>query len=67
MSEAKPKCPECGVEGVEHFASKESRQRSKSNDPWFIVIYCDACGYVYEVVSKHVFAQTSTKVVFPDP
>ena len=66
MSDVKPRCPECGVLGVEHFVSKESRQRSRSNDPWFVVVYCDECGYVYNVLSKHVFAQTSTKVVMPE-
>ena len=61
--EIEPKCPDCGVSGVEHFASRESLQRSRTRDPWFFVVYCNKCGHVYNVVVKHVFSQTATRVV----
>ena len=49
-----PKCPGCGVAGIEHFVSKESTSRSRYREPWFFVIYCDQCGHVYNVIAKHV-------------
>jgi len=54
---AEPVCPECGVEGIEHIVSKESVERSRTRQPWFLVVYCEACGHVYEVLAKHVFSQ----------
>ena len=57
---AEPKCPSCAVEGVQHFASKESLEKSRLKDPWFIVVYCDNCGHVYEVLAKHVFTQAAS-------
>ena len=62
---APPKCPNCGVAGIEHFVSKESTTRSRYREPWFFVIHCEQCGYVYDVIAKHVFAQTATRVVLP--
>ncbi len=52
---AEPKCPQCGVEGVEHIISKDSKQRSKTRQPWFLIVHCDQCGHVYEILAKHVF------------
>ena len=66
MSKAEPRCPSCGVVGIEHFASRESKQRSRSQDPWFFVIYCDKCGHVYNVLAKHVFSERTTRVVVPE-
>ncbi len=60
-----PKCPSCGVEGVEHFVSKESKLLSRYREPWFYIVHCDKCGHVYNVIAKHVFALTSTRVVMP--
>ena len=40
--------------------SKESLERSRSRDPWFVVVYCDNCGHVYDVVAKHVFTQSGS-------
>lgn len=54
---AEPTCPSCGVAGIEHFASRESVERSRKNDPWFVVIYCNQCGYVHDIIAKHVFTQ----------
>lgn len=53
---AEPTCPACGVEGVEHMVSRDSVEKSKTRQPWFIVIYCDACGHIYNVLAKHVFS-----------
>lgn len=52
---SEPRCPDCGVTGMEHIVSRESVERSKARQPWFHVIHCDACGHVYDVISKHVF------------
>jgi len=53
---AEPTCPACGIEGVEHIASRDSVEKSKSRQPWFVVIYCTGCGHVYDVMAKHVFS-----------
>jgi uncharacterized Zn finger protein len=58
MSE--PVCPGCGVAGIDHLVSKESRERSKQRQPWFYVVHCDACGHVYGVFPKHTFSQVGT-------
>ena len=61
-----PTCPKCGASGIDHFVSKESTTRSRYREPWFFVVYCDQCGHVYDVIAKHVFAQTATRVVLPN-
>ncbi len=64
---AEPKCPECGVEGMSHIVSKESEERSKTKQPWFLVIHCDRCGHIYDVVAKHVFSTpVPPKLVLPE-
>ena len=64
---AEPTCPQCGVAGIENFASRESTERSKTRDPWFVVVYCSACGHVHQVLAKHVFTQTlAPRFVVPD-
>ena len=62
---AEPKCPECGTVGTDSIVSRESQMQSRTREPWFFVIHCANCGYVYNVITKHVFAQTSTRVVLP--
>ena len=63
---AEPKCPACGVQGMDHIVSRESHERSRTRHPWFLVIHCDACGHVYDVVAKHVFMQSVTpKLTLP--
>jgi len=57
---AEPTCPKCDAAGIEHIVSKESAERSKTKQPWFLVVYCDACGHVYDVFAKHVFSQPVT-------
>ena len=63
---AEPTCPKCDASGMEHIVSKESAERSRTKQPWFLVVYCNNCGHVYDVVAKHVFAQPVTpKFVLP--
>ncbi len=57
---AEPTCPSCGAAGIEHIVSKDSAERSKTRQPWFIIVYCDACGHIYNVLAKHVFSQPVT-------
>ncbi len=53
---AEPTCPSCGVTGIEHIVSQNSIEKSKTKQPWFVVIYCSACGHVYNALAKHVFS-----------
>ncbi len=64
---AQPKCPSCQTAGIEHIVSKDSAERSRTKQPWFVVIHCDACGHVYNVLAKHVFSVPVTpKLTLPD-
>lgn len=64
---AEPKCPECEVAGMAHIVSKESSERSKTRQPWFLVVHCDQCGHIYGVLAKHTFSQAVTpKLTLPD-
>ena len=64
---ADPKCPACSVEGMKHIVSKESEEKSRTRQPWFLVVHCDACGHVYGVLAKHTFNQQVTpKLTLPD-
>lgn len=64
---AQPKCPSCQTPGIEHIVSKDSAERSRTKQPWFVVIHCDACGHVYNVLAKHVFSVPVTpKLTLPD-
>ena len=66
MTVAEPKCPDCGMQGAAHIVSTDSEERSKTKQPWFVIIHCDACGHVYDVVAKHVFNLPVTpKFVLP--
>ena len=63
---AQPKCPDCGIDGIEHIVSKDSVERSRARTPWFVVIHCNACGHVYDVIAKHVFEEkTPVRFVLP--
>jgi len=53
---ANPICPECGVEGIEHIVSEESKEASKGGDAWFNVAFCNGCGHVYGVFAKTVLS-----------
>lgn len=64
---AEPKCPECEVAGMAHIVSKESSERSKTRQPWFLVVHCDQCGHIYGVLAKHTFSQAVTpKLTLPN-
>jgi len=66
LSEVEPRCPNCDVSGIDYIISRESNERSRDRKPWFYVIYCSACGHVYDVVAKHVFSQSATpRLVLP--
>lgn len=49
-----PKCPKCEAEGTGHFLyDKVSVPLILSDEHTnFMVIYCDQCGYVYNVLPK---------------
>ncbi len=65
MSE--PKCPDCGVRGIDHIVSAESAERSKHKSPWFHVIHCNECGHVYNTIAKDVFVRNrGTQVILPE-
>lgn len=49
---APPKCPSCGVTGLDHIISHESDEETRGGDPWFYVVACDKCGHVYGVFVK---------------
>ena len=52
---------------MKHIVSRESAERSRTRQPWFVVVYCDACGHVYDVVAKHVFSQPlPPRLVLPE-
>ena len=53
---AEPKCPECGMTGMDALVSPESQEASEGGDPWFSVVYCDGCGHIYGVFAKHVMS-----------
>ena len=60
---AEPKCPQCGASGIDKIKSKPSDERSRSNSPWFYVAYCDDCGHVYGVFTKHVFGSSGPQLI----
>ncbi len=51
-----PKCPECGVLGIDKIVSQDSVAKSQSGDERFSVVYCSECDHVYGVVAKHVIS-----------
>jgi len=63
---AEPKCPSCGIAGIQHFASKASEEKAKNKTPWFYVVYCDACGHVHQIINKHQFSAGQSPLVMPD-
>lgn len=54
MEQPQPKCPDCGVRGIEHIVSEDSNEQSKGGDPWFNVAFCAKCGHVYGIFAKVV-------------
>lgn len=63
---AEPVCPTCNLSGVQNFASKDSQEKSRNGEPWYMIVHCNGCGHVYGVFPKHVFSQTThPKLVLP--
>lgn len=61
-----PVCPGCGAAGTSHFVSKDSREKSRGGQAWYVIVHCDVCGHVYGVFPKHVFAETTLpRIVVP--
>ena len=60
---ADPKCPECETRGSEHIVSTPSKEKSRENTPWFYTAYCDNCGYVYGIFTKHVFGRSGPQLI----
>lgn len=65
LETAQPRCPDCGVRGIEHIVSRESTERAKNRLPWFHVVFCEQCGHVYDVIAKHVFAVDAPRFTLP--
>ena len=55
---AEPTCPKCAVSGLHHIVSDSSQEISEAGDPWFEVAYCDSCGHVYGVFTKHTISSS---------
>lgn len=51
-----PKCPECGVWGMENIVTKPSVEERKRGESLFHVVFCKKCGHVYGVFAKDVLA-----------
>ncbi len=60
---AEPKCPDCGANGIEKIVSKASEEKSRENKPWYFVSYCNDCGHVYGIFTKHVFGKTGAQLI----
>lgn len=60
---AEPKCPSCGVQGIEKIVVKESDLKNGAGDSWFEIVHCNDCGHVYGVFAKRVIShQVSPKL-----
>ncbi len=62
---AKPTCPECAAEGIEHIVSQDSDEQTKGGDAWFNVAFCNNCGHIYGVFAKIVHKPSPPRV--PNP
>ena|SRR6267154_1984006 len=63
-SMAEPKCPDCGVKGLDKIVSEDSKEQNKGGDAWFNIVLCNECGHVYGVFAKHVLSH-DMKVPMP--
>ncbi|MDX1480248.1 MAG: hypothetical protein R3315_01150 [Woeseiaceae bacterium] len=48
---------------MDKIVSKPSRETSRENTPWFFVAFCDDCGHVYGVFTKHVFGRSGPQLI----
>ena len=62
-----PTCPECRIEGPEHIVSVDSADQTQGGEPWFHIVYCDACGRIYGVFARHVLSTDVTARAQPIP
>ena len=60
---AEQTCPTCHEQGMEHPLSM-SRAQKLRDTPWFYIVYCKVCGYVYGVFAQDVFTITPS-ALFP--
>lgn len=64
---AEPKCPDCGLQGIDHIVSVSSIERAKNGVPWFNVAHCDGCGHVYGIFAKSVLTPNiGPRLVVPE-
>lgn len=60
---AEPVCPSCNVSGIDKIVSRPSEEKSRENTAWFFVAYCENCGHVYGVFTKHVFGRSGPQLI----
>ena len=60
---AEPVCPSCGVSGIDKIVSKPSVEKSRDNTAWFFVAFCENCGHVYGIFTKHVFGRSGPQLI----
>jgi hypothetical protein len=54
-AKSKPKCPQCGIEGIEYMSSENSTEQSRLGDAWFDVVFCNQCGHIHGIFNKVSF------------
>ena len=42
-----PKCPSCGIIGMDYITENPSNAQRKGGEPWFEIVACIKCGHVY--------------------
>ena len=45
--ESDPKCPSCGIIGMDYITENPSNAQRKGGEPWFEIVACIKCGHVY--------------------
>lgn len=58
-----PVCPSCSASGMDKIVSRPSAEKSRENTPWFFVAFCDECGHVYGIFTKHVFGRSGPQLI----
>ena len=60
---ADPKCPDCGITGIEKIVSTASTEQAREKTPWYYVSHCDNCGHVYGVFTKHTYGRSGAQLI----
>ena len=60
---AEPVCPSCKISGIDKIVSKPSEEKSRENTPWYFVAFCENCGHVYGIFTKHVFGRSGPQLI----